>query len=274
MRAHRADDAGRGARRCAAVCRGRGRGRADARRRACRLTQGVPREEVHRRRARQGAPRRRRGGEAGRDDECPPATPASREVQAPIDDIEGETSGENMNDISKTVRLMAAAAALTLVAASCGSDDESSDTTAARDRRDRRHRADRRRRRPTEATERRRDATSAPTDRGADHRGTDRRDSDRDHRAATGDRLDLDTNGDGKVAFGIAAAGPRDDGAYYQAVVDAADGAVGGERLRGADRRRQHPGRRRGHVDRRPRPAGRRRHHRRCVRDRRAAARS
>jgi basic membrane protein A len=32
----------------------------------------------------------------------------------------------------------------------------------------------------------------------------------------------LDTNGDGKVVFGIAAAGPADDGAYYQSVVDAA----------------------------------------------------
>ncbi len=30
----------------------------------------------------------------------------------------------------------------------------------------------------------------------------------------------LDYNGDGKVVFGIAAAGPRDDGAYYQALVD------------------------------------------------------
>jgi basic membrane protein A len=33
---------------------------------------------------------------------------------------------------------------------------------------------------------------------------------------------DVDTNGDGKVVIGIAAAGPADDGAYYQAVVDAA----------------------------------------------------
>jgi basic membrane protein A len=33
---------------------------------------------------------------------------------------------------------------------------------------------------------------------------------------------DIDTNGDGKVVFGIAAAGPADDGAYYQSVVDAA----------------------------------------------------
>jgi basic membrane protein A len=34
---------------------------------------------------------------------------------------------------------------------------------------------------------------------------------------------DLDANGDGEVRIGIAAAGPRDDGAYYQAVVDAAE---------------------------------------------------
>jgi basic membrane protein A len=33
---------------------------------------------------------------------------------------------------------------------------------------------------------------------------------------------DIDTNGDGKVVFGIAAAGPANDGAYYQSVVDAA----------------------------------------------------
>ena len=30
----------------------------------------------------------------------------------------------------------------------------------------------------------------------------------------------LDTNGDGTVVFGVAAAGPRDDGGYYQALVD------------------------------------------------------
>jgi basic membrane protein A len=35
--------------------------------------------------------------------------------------------------------------------------------------------------------------------------------------------LDMDTNGDGKVILGVAAAGPRDDGAYYQALVDAAE---------------------------------------------------
>jgi len=40
--------------------------------------------------------------------------------------------------------------------------------------------------------------------------------------AAAVSKADLDTNHDGKVVFGIAAAGPADDGAYYQAVVDAA----------------------------------------------------
>jgi basic membrane protein A and related proteins len=38
----------------------------------------------------------------------------------------------------------------------------------------------------------------------------------------SGTATDLDTNGDGNVVIGIAAAGPADDGAYYQAVVDAA----------------------------------------------------
>jgi basic membrane protein A and related proteins len=32
--------------------------------------------------------------------------------------------------------------------------------------------------------------------------------------------VDLDTNGDGTVLFGVATPGPRDDGAYYQALVD------------------------------------------------------
>jgi basic membrane protein A and related proteins len=42
----------------------------------------------------------------------------------------------------------------------------------------------------------------------------------------TGGKVDvaaLDANGDGEIRIGIAAAGPRDDGAYYQAVVDAAE---------------------------------------------------
>ena len=40
--------------------------------------------------------------------------------------------------------------------------------------------------------------------------------------AAGSGAASLDTNHDGKVVFGIAAQGPADDGAYYQAVVDAA----------------------------------------------------
>ena len=33
---------------------------------------------------------------------------------------------------------------------------------------------------------------------------------------------EFDANGDGTITIGVAAAGPADDGAYYQAVVDAA----------------------------------------------------
>ena len=87
-----------------------------------------------------------------------------------------------------TKLLVAAIAALGLVAAACGDDNKTADTTAA-------------------------PATDAPT---TDAPTTD---------APTTDApapLALDFNGDGKVVFGIAAAGPADDGAYYQAVVDAA----------------------------------------------------
>lgn len=83
---------------------------------------------------------------------------------------------------------VAAIAALGLVAASCGDDEKTADTTAA-------------------------PATDAPT---TDAPTTDAPTTD----APEVDALDL--NGDGQVVFGIAAAGPADDGAYYQAVVDAA----------------------------------------------------
>ena len=43
--------------------------------------------------------------------------------------------------------------------------------------------------------------------------------------------------------------GPPTTARYYQSVVDAAKELSDGERLRGADRRRQHPGRRCGHAD-------------------------
>lgn len=84
----------------------------------------------------------------------------------------------------RTTKLFVAAiAALGLVAASCGDDNKTADTTAA-------------------------PATDAPT--------TDAPTTDAPEAQA------LDLNGDGQVIFGIAAAGPADDGAYYQAVVDAA----------------------------------------------------
>lgn len=82
--------------------------------------------------------------------------------------------------------LVAAVAALGLVAASCSDDKASSDTTSGN----------------TEAPSTDAPNTDAPTTVAAD--------------------MPLDFNGDGKVVFGIAAAGPADDGAYYQAVVDAA----------------------------------------------------
>src|SRR5690349_18480461 len=46
-----------------------------------------------------------------------------------------------------------------------------------------------------------------------------------DTATTSGAKIDVaafDANGDGKIRIGIAAAGPRDDGGYYQAVVDAA----------------------------------------------------
>lgn len=92
----------------------------------------------------------------------------------------------------KTSRIaLAALAAASIALAACGSDSESTSTTAA----------------PTETTTGSTDSTetTAPAV---------------DTTAPTG--TEMDTNGDGKVQFGIAAAGPRDDGGYYQALVDKA----------------------------------------------------
>jgi basic membrane protein A and related proteins len=115
-------------------------------------------------------------------------------------------------------RLIAGAAVLTLFVAACGDDDDddaadtataTADTTAA----------------PateppaTEAT------TTAPADTDApatDAPSTTAAGGDTTAPASTVAEADLDTNGDGEVIIGIAAAGPADDGAYYQAVVDAA----------------------------------------------------
>ena len=100
-------------------------------------------------------------------------------------------------------RSAAALAVLALVVAACGSDEDSSSDSAPADTTATTEAA-------TESTEAMTETTEAMTE---------------DTAAAGGD-IDLmafDANGDGEVRIGIAAAGPRDDGAYYQAVVDAAE---------------------------------------------------
>jgi basic membrane protein A len=94
---------------------------------------------------------------------------------------------------------VAALAALAFVAAACGSDkNSSSDTTAGGA--------------ATTAAAAGGASTEAPT---TEATATT---------AASGPSADalatLDKNGDGKVVFGVATPGPRDDGAYYQALVD------------------------------------------------------
>lgn len=89
--------------------------------------------------------------------------------------------------------LLAAACATGLLLAACGSDDSSSSATSAPE---------------TTAATGGTETTTASTG------GTET--------TAAASGFDIDTNGDGKVVFGIAAAGPRDDGGYYQALVDKA----------------------------------------------------
>ncbi len=92
-------------------------------------------------------------------------------------------------------------AAASLVLAACGSDDaEDATTTEA----------------ATEDTTAEPAETSAAVEEPAD---TTTAEEPADTEAPV-EGSTLDTNGDGKVVFGIAAAGPRDDGAYYQALVD------------------------------------------------------
>jgi basic membrane protein A and related proteins len=107
----------------------------------------------------------------------------------------------------KKAKFLAAFAALSLVATACG-DDESSDTTEPAATETTAAASDATEPAATETTAAESDATEpAATDTTA---------------AAAGEGIDLDTNGDGTVVFGVAAAGPRDDGAYYQAMVDKA----------------------------------------------------
>jgi basic membrane protein A len=97
---------------------------------------------------------------------------------------------------------VAALAALAFVAAACGSDNKSSSATTAGGAATTAAAAATTAGASTEAPTTGGAATTAAGGAGADALAT------------------LDKNGDGKVQFGVATPGPRDDGAYYQALVD------------------------------------------------------
>lgn len=108
--------------------------------------------------------------------------------------------------------MLAGAAVLTLFVAACGDDDDDAGGTVP-------------------ATEAPAATTAAPateapatTEAGTEAPATEAPSTEAPATTtpATVPVADIDTNGDGKVVFGIAAAGPADDGAYYQSVVDAA----------------------------------------------------
>ncbi len=99
-------------------------------------------------------------------------------------------------------RVLVVLAATSIIAAACGSDDSSSDATSA-------------------ATEPAATEPAATEPAATEPAATEPAATEPAATSAV-TASDLDTNGDGKVVFGIAAAGPADDGAYYQAVVDAA----------------------------------------------------
>ena len=101
-----------------------------------------------------------------------------------------------------TKRALVLLAATSMVAAACGSDNKASNATTA-------------------ATQPAVTTPAATTPTATEPTATEPAATDAPATSAAA-ATDLDTNGDGKVVFGIAAAGPADDGAYYQAVVDAA----------------------------------------------------
>ena len=104
--------------------------------------------------------------------------------------------------------------ALSLVAAACGDDDddssddaETTEETAA----------------PAEEPAEETETTEAPAEDSDMAEETETTEAPAEDSDMAEETVDLDANGDGEVRIGIAAAGPRDDGAYYQAVVDAAE---------------------------------------------------
>jgi basic membrane protein A len=98
---------------------------------------------------------------------------------------------------------IAALAALTLVAAACGDDDDN--TTATTD--------------AAAATTAGGTATTAGGTTTAASGTTEPAGSTTPASGSAAGAVSLDTNGDGKVVFGVATPGPRNDGGYYQALV-------------------------------------------------------
>ena len=99
-------------------------------------------------------------------------------------------------------RLAVVAAAFGLVVAACGGDDDSADTTPATTQA------------PAPDTD---DDAAGDDDAGEDDAGEDNAGDD----SAGDDEVHpLDFNADGVVRMGVATPGPRDDGAYYQALVE------------------------------------------------------
>ncbi|MGH9272243.1 MAG: BMP family lipoprotein, partial [Ilumatobacteraceae bacterium] len=130
--------------------------------------------------------------------------------------------------IKQAGRLATALAAVTLIVAACGSDDDTSESTLAT---------------PTTAAAGATTAEAETTTAETSTAGTETDETmpmetmdttagsdepagseatEPEGSTAPGEGADLDGNGDGETIIGIAAAGPADDGAYYQAVVDAA----------------------------------------------------
>jgi basic membrane protein A len=105
-------------------------------------------------------------------------------------------------------RFIAAVAALSLVAAACGDDDEESATSEPAS--------------SEPASSEPASSDPASTEPTPTEPPTTEPASTETPSTEAPAALDLDTNGDGTVVFGIAAAGPRDDGGYYQALVDKA----------------------------------------------------
>jgi basic membrane protein A len=104
-------------------------------------------------------------------------------------------------------KVIAAVAALSFVMVACGDDDEDSGTETTSGEAP-----------ATEAPSTEAPSTEAPS---TEAPSTEAPSTEPPSTEAAAP-LDLDTNGDGTVVFGIAAAGPADDGAYYQALVDEA----------------------------------------------------